>query len=53
MNEDGAATVGDWCDPRMRGFKTRISTQELTVWIVEQVNALESEEICRLPICQS
>ena len=45
MNEDGAAAFGTGGDPRMRGFRMRTSVLDLTAWIVEQVTALESEEI--------
>jgi len=45
MNEDAATAVGKGDDPRMRGFRTRTSVLDLTAWIFERVNTLESEAI--------
>jgi molybdopterin biosynthesis enzyme len=45
MSEDAGVDFGLGGDPRMRGFKTRASVDELVAWIVEHTSPLESEEI--------
>ncbi|HKI18947.1 MAG TPA: gephyrin-like molybdotransferase Glp [Isosphaeraceae bacterium] len=45
MSENAGVDFGKGGDPRMRGFKTRASVDEVSAWIVEHIRPLASEEI--------
>jgi molybdopterin molybdotransferase len=45
MSEDAEKELGFPGDPRMKGFRSRTSVEQVTAWIAERVKQLPSEEV--------